>query len=182
MFAMFAHKVNGQIELRMIDRTDAERLFRLIDGNRGYLREWHPWVEIMRSTADVEKLIGAAQQQFANNRGFHAGIWFEGNLCGVVHHLNVDWVNRWTALSYWLDEGHQGKGIMTESCRAMVAHAFETWKLHRVMIECAAENTRSRAIPERLGFKLEGVTRQSEWLQDRFVDHALYGRLKTDRV
>jgi ribosomal-protein-serine acetyltransferase len=69
---------------------------------------------------------------------------------------------------------------MTECCRAFIAHAFETWKLNRITIECATENTRSRGVPERLGFKLEGVVRQSEWLHDRYVDHALYGLLKSD--
>ncbi|MGA3181548.1 MAG: GNAT family protein [Verrucomicrobiota bacterium] len=177
---MFIHKVNAQIELRLIDRTDSERLFKLIDSNRNYLRKWHPWVDIMRSPAEVEKLIAAAHQQFANHRGFHAGVWHEGQLCGMINHLNVDWANRWTALSFWLDEGHQGRGIMTECCRAFIAHAFETWKLNRITIECATENTRSRGVPERLGFKLEGVVRQSEWLHDRYVDHALYGLLKSD--
>ncbi len=71
---------------------------------------------------------------------------------------------------------------MTASCRAFVSHAFFTWKLNRVTIECATQNTRSRAIPERLGFKLEGITREIEWLRDHYVDHALYGLLKSDQT
>jgi ribosomal-protein-serine acetyltransferase len=57
---MFIHKVNAQIELRLIDRTDSERLFKLIDSNRNYLRKWHPWVDIMRSPAEVEKFIAGS--------------------------------------------------------------------------------------------------------------------------
>jgi ribosomal-protein-serine acetyltransferase len=49
-----------------------------------------------------------------------------------------------------------------------------------VSIRCAIENGRSRAIPERLGFGFEGICRESEWLNDRFVDHAIYGLLRTD--
>ena len=37
-----------------------------------------------------------------------------------------------------------------------------------------------RAVAERLGFRLEGVTRQTEWLYDRFVDHAVYGILASE--
>ena len=69
---------------------------------------------------------------------------------------------------------------MTVSCRAFVSHAFTTWKMNRVTIQCAAKNTRSRAIPERLGFALEGIVRETEWLYDHYVDHALYGLVRSD--
>jgi ribosomal-protein-serine acetyltransferase len=79
-----------------------------------------------------------------------------------------------------LDAGHQGKGIMTACCRAFIAYGFNSWKLNRVTIECATHNTRSRAIPECLGFKFEGVIREVEWLHDHYVDHAVYGLLRSD--
>ncbi len=69
---------------------------------------------------------------------------------------------------------------MTEACRAMVNHAFRELGLNRVGIACATENHRSRAIPERLGFRQEGVQRQAEWLYDRFVDRALYAMLASE--
>jgi ribosomal-protein-serine acetyltransferase len=177
---MFSAKVNEQTELRLIDRQHAPELFQLIEANRQYLRRWHPWVDLMRSAADVEKGIAAWQQQYANQRGFYSGIWFNGRFCGMINHLNVDWLNRCAVLSYWLDEGHQGKGIMTACCRAFIAHGFDTWKLHRITIECASENRRSCAIPERLGFKLEGVVRGIEWLHDHYADHVIYGLLRSD--
>ena len=179
---MFYCKVNEQAELRLIEPQHGAALFSLLDSNREHLRRWHPWVDLVRSVGDVEKAITAWERQHAANRGFNAGIWFQGRPCGMINHLNVDWPNRWTALSYWLDEGHQGRGIMTACCRAMVAHSFDTWQLNRVTIECATQNTRSRAIAERLGFKLEGIVRGIEWLHDRHVDHAIYGLLRADQA
>jgi len=164
----------------LIDRQHAWLLFGLIDSNREYLRCWHPWVDNVRSVDDIGKMISAWEEQKAKNRGFCAGILFDGQLCGLIHHLNVDWTNRWTALSYWLDAAHQGKGIMTDCCRAVIIHGFNTWKLNRITIECATENIRSRKIPERLGFKLEGVVRGVEWLHDRYADHAIYGLLRLE--
>jgi len=177
---MFSCTVNDDIELRLISLSQSEELFNLINSNRTHLRRWHPWMDIIRSVADVEKVIAIWQQQHDSKRGFCAGIWFREKLCGAINHLGIDPLNRWTALSFWLDEAHQGQGIMTASCRAFVAHTFDNLKLNRVTIECATENRRSRAIPERLGFKFEGVVREIEWLHDHYVDHAVYGMLRSD--
>ncbi len=52
--------------------------------------------------------------------------------------------------------------------------------LNRVQINCAVENLRSRAVPERLGFKLEGTLRQTEILEDKSGNWAIYGLLKSE--
>lgn len=69
---------------------------------------------------------------------------------------------------------------MTRSCRAYVSHSFQTLGLNRVEIRCAVDNRKSCAIPERLGFILEGTLRQAEWLYDHFVDHSVYAILSQD--
>jgi ribosomal-protein-serine acetyltransferase len=177
---MFHCTVNDQLELRLIDRRHAGELFTLMDSNREHLRRWHPWVDTISSTTDVEDAVTTWQQQYANHRGMYTGIWFHEELCGMINHPTVDWSNGWAPLSYWLDAAHQGRGIMTACGRAMVSHGFDTWKLNRLTIECATQNTRSRAVAERLGFKLEGIVRGIEWLHDRYVDHAMYGLLCSD--
>ena len=178
---MISCELQDQIELRLIDLSTSEELFQLLDANRAHIRPWDSWIDLLRTVKDVERAITVWQQQQATNRSFYAGIWFKGRFCGMINHLNVDWTNRRTALSYWLDAAHQGQGIMTAACRMMLGHAFNTWRLNRVSIECATHNTRSRAIPERLGFKFEGVVREVEWLHDRYVDHVVYGMLISDK-
>jgi ribosomal-protein-serine acetyltransferase len=137
-------------------------------------------VDSIRTVEDRTNFIRRALKQFAENDGLQAGIWHKGRLAGVVGCHSIDWQNRSTTLGYWLGEGFQGKGIMTEACRAMVNHAFRELGLNRVGIACATENHRSRAIPERLGFRQEGVQRQAEWLYDCFVDRALYAMLASE--
>jgi RimJ/RimL family protein N-acetyltransferase/Flp pilus assembly protein TadD len=176
----FYRKINERIELKLMEHQHGEELWRLLEANRDYVGQWLPWVHTVKSISDVDRLISVWRQQHDANRGFYAGIWFQGRLCGTVGYLLVDWENRWTALTYWLDEAQQGKGIMTAACGALVEHGFESWKLNRIVIECATENKRSRRIPERLGFKLDGVTRECEWLRDHFVDHACYSRLRSE--
>jgi ribosomal-protein-serine acetyltransferase len=69
---------------------------------------------------------------------------------------------------------------MTETVRALVDHAFGVWELHRIEIAAAVDNARSRAIPQRLGFREEGVRRDAERHGDRYLDLVVYGLLATD--
>ncbi len=177
---MFFCKANEQIELRLFERQHSGQLHALFTSNREYWRPWHPLLDTMQTETAAERFINLGLQQFSNGGGFYAGIWFEGHLCGMVYYLGLDRLHRSAALTYWLNEKHQGKGIMTAACSTVISHAFNTLQLNRISIECATKNTRSRAIAERLGFKLEGIIREAEWLHDHYVDHALYGLLKSD--
>jgi ribosomal-protein-serine acetyltransferase len=177
----FHWKVTDEIELRLVEEQHAQEIFDLTDANRQHLREWLPWLDGTRSVTDTSAFIALCSRQFSENGGFQAALWFKGHLCGLIGHHAIDRVNRSTSIGYWLDASHQGKGIMTASSRVVINHAFKELDLHRVVICCATENRRSRAVPERLGFALEGVARQSEWLYDHFVDIAIYGLLRTDK-
>jgi ribosomal-protein-serine acetyltransferase len=174
---MFSHKLNENTELRLLEERHAQELTDLTDRNREHLRAWLPWVDTNRTVEDRQNFIRGALKQFAGNQGFTAGIWHEGRLAGVIGYHSIDWENRTTAVGYWLSEELQGRGLLTAACRAMVDHAFEELELNRVSITCATENMKSCAIPERLGFRQEGVVRQAEWLYDHFVDHVLYATL-----
>jgi ribosomal-protein-serine acetyltransferase len=177
---MFTYQLNDEMSLGLFEPHHAEELFALINENRAYLREWMAWIDGTQYTVDVLGFIKSARQQFADNNGFQAGIWYRGQVAGVVGFHTIDWVNRKTEIGYWLGAQFQGKGLMTRAVAALTDYAFKTLKLNRVGISCAPENRRSRAIPERLGFTNEGVTCQVEWLYDHFVDHVMYGMLAAD--
>jgi ribosomal-protein-serine acetyltransferase len=49
-----------------------------------------------------------------------------------------------------------------------------------VEVRAAPGNRRSRAIPERLGFRQEGILRDAEWLYDHYVDLVVYAMLADD--
>lgn len=177
---MLETQVDGQIKLRLLELHDADALFALVDANRQHLRHWLPWLDANSAASATLHFIEATQKQFADNSGFVAGIWYCGELVGVIGLNRIEWENRIGCPGYWLAEGFQGKGIMTQSCRALVNYAFTELNLNRIDIRCAFENSKSRAIPERLGFRHEGVIRQAEWLYDKFVDHVVYGMLKSE--
>jgi ribosomal-protein-serine acetyltransferase len=177
---VFGYKLGENTQLRLLEERHGEQLADLTDRNREHLRAWLPWVDADRTVEDSKNFIRGALKQFAANNGFQAGIWHEGRLAGVVGYHAIDWENRSTALGYWLGKEFQGRGLATAACRALVDHAFEDLGLNRVSIACATENKSSCAIPERLGFRREGIRRQAEWLYDHFVDHVVYAALASE--
>jgi ribosomal-protein-serine acetyltransferase len=179
---MFQTRIGEHLELALMEHRHARELFELIEANRGQLRPWMNWADQRRTPAEVATYVATGLKQFALNQGIHVGIWEKGKLGGMVNFSPVDWPNKATWLEYWLGASFQGRGLMTASCRAMVEHAFGTLGLHRVTICCAEHNRRSRAVPERLGISFEGIARDAERLHDHFVNHAIYGLVKGDKL
>ncbi|PTX65005.1 ribosomal-protein-serine acetyltransferase [Melghirimyces profundicolus] len=136
----------------------------------------------MRNVSDYEPVIDAWLKQFAAEDGFQAGVIYRGTLVGMAGFHGMDRRNEQTSIGYWLAEEYQGKGIMTRVCRFLIRYAFAEWKLNRVEIRCGVENHKSRAIPERLGFRMEGVIRDGEQLSGTFTDLAVYGLLRRDQA
>jgi ribosomal-protein-serine acetyltransferase len=168
-------------DLRLLDEGDADELYRLIDANRAHLAPWLPWVAGHTREATLE-FIRVTQQQAAANDGFQAALVSEGEIVGVAGFPGVNWPHGSTTIGYWLSERYQGRGLMTAAVRDLVEHAFGEWDPHRGEIRAAIENVRSRRIPERLGFREEGVLREAERIGERYNDLAVYAILAPEWV
>lgn len=176
----FPLAAGDDVELDLLAESQAEELFALVDGNRAYLRQWLPWLDQNTEVEHTRGFIRATREQHAQRNGFACGIRLRGTLAGVVGVHGIDWPNRKTSVGYWIAQDHQGRGIVTRACRALLPCLFDELGLNRVEIGCAKGNTKSAAIPERLGFVREGLLRQPEWLYDHFVDHVVYGLLASE--
>jgi ribosomal-protein-serine acetyltransferase len=174
-------RVNDATTLRPLCAADAGALFALTEANRSHLREWLPWLDAVTSVGDTREFIRACDERARRSGAFTALIETGSEPCGVIGYNWIDSANRACEIGYWLAESHVGRGLMKRACEALITHAFETLLLNRVNIPVAVGNARSRAIPEALGFAHEGVLREAEWLYDHYVDHALYGLLRSDR-
>jgi len=177
---VFQRAVAPGIEIRHFEAGDAEELFALVERNRAYLREWLPWVDGSRSPEDVRAFIHRALVQTEEGGGPQAAILLEGAIAGSVGCHPIDWANRSCSIGYWLDAGKRGQGVVTRCCEAMLDYLFGELKLHRAEIRCGRGNGRSCAIPERLGFQREGITREAEWVNDRWVDMVVWGMLERE--
>lgn len=77
---MFYFNVDHDIQLRILEPHYSDEIFSLVEKDRGYLREWLPWVDGTKSAEDVGHFIRSALKQFSDHNGFHAAIFYKDGL------------------------------------------------------------------------------------------------------
>jgi ribosomal-protein-serine acetyltransferase len=174
---LFHRQVGDGIEMRQFELADAAEVYAAADRNRQYLREWLPWVDHTRGPEQVRDFILRALAQFHANEGPSTGIWIDDRFAGSIGCHRIDWANRSCSIGYWVDAAQQGRGVITRSCEVLLEYLFGELGLHRVVIQCGVGNTRSCAVPRRLGFTREGAAREAEWVNDRWVDLVVWSML-----
>ena len=177
---MFSATLLPGVELRLLEERHAPVLFALINREREHLRRWLSWVDLRTSEADIVAFIRGALGEFAANNGFSAGIWADGVIAGVIALRKLDWAHRKCEIGYWLAREFQGRGIVTAAARSITEHALIELEMNRVEIHCACGNSKSAAIPKRLGFTLEGVLREAECSNGQYRDLELYSILRRE--
>jgi ribosomal-protein-serine acetyltransferase len=177
---MFTLKVDQEIELQLFQPQDSPKLYQLVEENREHLREWLPWVENMTTPFHYDSIISIWLRQFAENNGFNVGIIYRGELVGSIGLHQIDWHNKLTSVGYFLAKKAEGRGIMTRTVQSILNYAIMDLGLNRVEIRCGENNNKSRAIPERLGFVMEGKIREGENLFGHYQDLYMYSMLARD--
>ncbi len=170
-------QVSGDINLIPLSTDDIEILFNLLNDERIYMREWLPFVDATHSSTDTGAFVNSVLQ--TDNEQFT--IRYQGKVVGLIGFKDMDKANKRVEIGYWLSQYVQGKGIMIRSVQKLIHYAFEKLAMNRIQIKVAIENQPSRAIPEKLGFLLEGVERDGELLVDnKYTDIAVYSLLRKE--
>lgn len=174
---MLPLQINESLSLRLFEVGQAPLLFDTLQQNRAHLDRWLRWSAKLKTLEDVQTFIESSDKKYRDGDGFHAGMWLDGQLAGGMVCLYINRESSKSEIGYWLGEQFTGQGLVTLACREVITRLFRDEQLHRIEIQAAANNTRSCAVAERLGFQFEGIKRESEWITDSFRDHALYSLL-----
>ena len=84
-------------------------------------------------------------------------------------------------VGYWIGAPFARQGFMREAIAAVVHHAFTAMDLSRIEAACLPENSASRGLLEKTGFKYEGVAQAYLQINGRWRNHVLYANLRGDR-
>ena len=172
--------VDDSISLELLDDKHAEATFKLIDANRNYLKEWLPWVGNMQTINNFKTYISNSKKQSEAATDFGYAILFNNNISGRIGIHYIDQKNKTASLGYWLGENFAGRGIITKSCKAKINYAFTALNLNRIEIKCATKNYKSKAIDQRLNFKQEGILKEAELVNGKFINLYLFAMLKSE--
>jgi ribosomal-protein-serine acetyltransferase len=172
--------IDQHIKLELIREDHSQAIFDLIDKNRTHLREWLSFVDNMQTVEVAENFVNGTMQRNKEETEFAFVIVEDNKLIGRIGIYKINRQDKIGEIGYWLASDAQGKGIITKACRLLIDFCFSALQLNRIEIKCGTENHKSKAIPERLGFKKEGVMREGELLHETFIDLNLYSLLRSE--
>ena len=177
---MLSFTVDEHITLELPQMHHADEIAAVVRANVDRLQKWMPWAAGNYDVRSARAFIQQNLNALSDHGSFGLLIRFDGKMAGTIGFHDLDTANRSAHIGYWISKDFEGRGIMTRCCRVLIDHLFDDLDLNRIQINCNVENTRSRAIPERLGFELEGIQRQAELLNGEFRDWAVYSMLREE--
>jgi ribosomal-protein-serine acetyltransferase len=170
------------VTLRPLRAGDACAYYTCARKNLARLEPWFYWANEEMQLSETEEYLRAVEMQAKPERD-RPYAYFDGEtMIGSIGLYSIDFFNRISRIGYWIDEDHEGKGLITAGARVLIDHAFDDLHLNRIEIRCAPDNTASRAVPHRLGFTEEGLHRQVLAIHGGFQDLIMYALLKGDRL
>ena len=173
----------ARLRLFPIEHGDASDLWLSVESSRSHLEPWLPWVSYTTDMEASYRYADASASDWDNARACRFTLRERSTqrFLGVVGLENLAHLHQSAELGYWLRREVTGAGYMTEAARAVVEWAFARMSAHRVRVAAATDNHASLAVIRRLAFRFEGIARHAERCQDRWLDHAVFARLSTDR-
>lgn len=177
---MFYADIEEDLKLKILMPYDDEILFKLVDKNRDYLKEWLPWLDNVSCSEDIRTFINNSYKRMSDNEGFDLGIVYKNSLVGVIGFHNYDKDKKAISLGYWIDEKYSRRGLITKTCKYLINYAFDKFNMGFVEIHTAKNNAKSKSVAQKLGFFLEKEISNAEWLYDHSVDHQVFTMKKED--
>jgi RimJ/RimL family protein N-acetyltransferase len=147
---------DGVVVRRYVEDDIPEQV-EVINANLAHLAPWMPWAQEPVTLDTQLTFFHDSDKAWDDGSNFNYGIYDPaGHLVGGTgyHVRNGPGV---LEIGYWLARSAEGMGLMTRVADALTKAAATVEGVTRVEIHCDADNVRSAAIPQRLGYSLVRV-------------------------
>lgn len=173
------------VGIRPLRRSDSPAWREVRLKNENWLLHWEPSSPLSWSDRNSRPAFRAMQRALARQaragQSMPFAITYRGQLAGQITIGNIvraSFQNGYAG--YWVDGRLAGRGIMPTALALAVDHAFGPAKLHRIEVNVRPENTASRRVVEKLGFREEGFARRLLFIDGAWCDHIGYALTTED--
>jgi ribosomal-protein-alanine N-acetyltransferase len=170
---------DGEIELRPFRMRDAAAWSEVRLANEAWLAPWEPsgpgsWADRYAVTA-FPPVLRQLRRLARDGTTLPFAVTYRGRLVGGMTAGNI-WRGSLNScfLGYWVDGRYAGLGIAPTALALAVDHCFTSVGLHRVEANIRPENTKSRRVVEKLGFREEGLRERYLFIDGAWRDHVSY--------
>lgn len=175
-FGDFPTLQTSRLVLRQLEAGDSAAFFKLRSDPVAMRYVDRP---LARSEDEIRHLMEQITQNFQNNA---AVLWVisqkeDPAFIGNISFWRIEKENYRTEIGYMLLPEFQGKGLMSEAIRAVLAYGFDTLRFHSVEANVNPENTASIKLLEKAGFVREALFRENYHFNGKFLDSAIYSLL-----
>ncbi|MEN6594468.1 MAG: GNAT family protein [Clostridiaceae bacterium] len=141
---------------------------------------------VKKSKETVRNMIGHFERDFRNKKTATLGICLAekpDELIGTAEIFDFDPKVNMATIGYRLNEAYWGRGIATQTVRALTNYLFSTVGLNRIAAYVMPQNVASQRVLEKNGFVREGLLRQANfWTGKGVVDLVVFSRLRADTL
>ena len=147
--------------------------------NASWLRPWepsNPETPLVRSPiGPYVSMVRTMRREARQGVALPWVVCYGGEFAGQLTVGSVVWgSSRSGQIGYWIDEAYAGRGIIPTALAMAVDHCFRAMGMHRLEASIRPENTASRRVVEKLGFRDEGVRVRQLHINGSWRDHVCY--------
>ncbi len=168
-----------RLVLRPLQREDVQALFTRWSDKEAMRFTIPAMTDVDQSTDRLARMM----QRSANGTDLICAITLRGTgeVLGDTALFRADEQNRHVEIGFGLRRAHWGRGYMQEAASALIDHAFDALKMHRIEADIDPRNAASAKLLTRLGFVREGLLRERWFMGEEICDSERYGLLARDR-
>jgi len=167
----------GRVGLRPLRSRDRGRWMELRRNNLEWLKQWEATVPEVSGEAPPSffSMVRRLHREARDRQSMPLVITYDDEVVGQLTVGGMAWGSlRSCFIGYWIDHDHAGRDITPTAVAMIVDYLFERAHLHRVEINIRPENTASRRVVEKLGFRVEGLRERYLHIDGDWRDHLTY--------
>jgi ribosomal-protein-alanine N-acetyltransferase len=168
----------GVVRLRPVRLRDAAQWSRIRLADQAHLEPWEPvtgvdW-QLRHAFSSWPSVCSTLRSEARKGRMLPYAIELDGHFAGQLTIGNVTHgALRSAWIGYWVASDRIGGGVATAALALGVDHCFGPVMLHRVEATVRPENTPSRRVLAKVGFREEGLLKRYLEVDGAWRDHLL---------